>query len=413
MKKCVFCEKEFETLSCEHIIPNALCGHLKSNELLCRDCNSTLGSVIDKLLNGKFDMIINMFGLVRENGNPPPALAKLVSGRPCSVLHGGQPVGEDVQINISTDSENHVVLHINAPENNKKLLNMEISKFIAKNKDIFAKHSLDYKKIIPSTIIGVSEKIKKDEVEHHHNHEQVHFQIDFGGKDFFRAILKILYLFLLHHNRNIKIDRQDIINKIKSGEDICDIFFYCFDPEKLFTYHHIGLYHSIGIKSFQSERKLLGFIDLFGITPFICVLDDNYDGEDIILSYGYDFLRKKEEKPNINFSRIPLDFRDKYYTTTTERVAHCKGKLNSLFQLFTFYSIPEKIIQDLLVVVNYEPAVCDFFSRLKPKLQELIISNIDRLLPQKEKGCSLMRECILRGILAAFRNSKSKFKNKP
>jgi hypothetical protein len=32
--KCVFCEKEFEKLSCEHIIPNVLCGHLKSNELL-------------------------------------------------------------------------------------------------------------------------------------------------------------------------------------------------------------------------------------------------------------------------------------------------------------------------------------------------------------------------------------------
>ena len=32
--KCVFCEKEFEKLSCEHIIPNVLCGHLKSNKLL-------------------------------------------------------------------------------------------------------------------------------------------------------------------------------------------------------------------------------------------------------------------------------------------------------------------------------------------------------------------------------------------
>ena len=44
MKKCVFFGNEFETLSHELIVPNAICGHLKSNELLYVSCNSTLGN---------------------------------------------------------------------------------------------------------------------------------------------------------------------------------------------------------------------------------------------------------------------------------------------------------------------------------------------------------------------------------
>ena len=42
-KICVFCKKEFEELSEEHIIPNVLCGRLKSKNLICKNCNSWLG----------------------------------------------------------------------------------------------------------------------------------------------------------------------------------------------------------------------------------------------------------------------------------------------------------------------------------------------------------------------------------
>lgn len=409
MKKCVFCGKEFETLSCEHIIPNAICGHLKSNELLCRDCNSTLGNTVDKLLNGKFDMIINMFGLERENGTPQPASAELLSGRPCSILHGGQPIGEDVQIKISVGSENQVFLHISAPEGNKKLLNKEISKFVAQHKDFFAKHDIDYKKAIPNIIKGISKKIEDDEVEHSHDHEPIHFQICCGGKDFYRAALKILYLFLLNYKNDIKVDREDIVNKIKSGKNICDIFFYCFDPEDLFLYKRIGLYHSIGIKSFRREKKLLGFIDLFGITPFVCILDNNYYGEEIDISYGYDLLRKREDKPNINFFEIPLNFNDKYnfQKTTKERLSHYEIKVSFLFQIFQFYSIPERIMQDLLVAVNYDSSVSDFLAELKSSLQNYIITVIDNFFPLKEKGCVLLHESILRGLQSFFNTLRS------
>lgn len=404
MKKCVFCEKEFEKLSCEHIIPNALCGHLKSSELLCSQCNSDLGKDVDSLLNGKFDAIINLFGLERENGNTPPAPAKLESGRPCSLSKGGQPIGNDVQFDLSVDTNNNVFLSINAPENNQKLLGNEISKYIAMNKVFFIQHGIDYKKAIPTIKHNVLEKIKNDEVKHLHIQEKIQFEFVLDGADFYRAILKILYMFLLHHRKDVKTNRKDIVNKIKTGEGICDSFFYCFDPETLFVHKHVSLYHSIGIKSFRKEGKLLGFIDLFGITPYICVLDDNYDGEDIMLSYEYDLLRKKEGSPEIVFSETTVNLKDKYdfQKTTKEHFAHYTKKWNNLLRLWEIYTIPDKIMQDLLATVNYDSSVEEFFSVISPQMKDIVVSGLDVLFPQKEKGCSTLEACIYHALYNAF-----------
>ncbi|UKI41461.1 MAG: HNH endonuclease [Candidatus Melainabacteria bacterium] len=66
MKKCLFCGNEFEELSKEHIIPNAICGRIKSRNLICKDCNSSLGDEIDNGFNGVYNQVINLFGIKRE-----------------------------------------------------------------------------------------------------------------------------------------------------------------------------------------------------------------------------------------------------------------------------------------------------------------------------------------------------------
>ena len=76
-----------------------------------------------------------------------------------------------------------------------------------------------------------------------------------------------------------------------------------------------------------------------------------------------------------------------------------------LFQLFEFYSIPERIMQDLLAAVNYDPSVSDFLSALKPSLQNYIISVINSFFPQKEKGCALLHKFILHELQSFFQTS--------
>ena len=111
---------------------------------------------------------------------------------------------------------------------------------------------------------------------------------------------------------------------------------------------------------------------------------------------------------------MPLNFEDKYNfaKTTKERLAHYAEKLNSLGVLFQFYSIPEKIMQELLAAVNYEPSVADFFSELKPSLQKCIIDGMDYFFPQQKKGYALLYECVLRGLLDYLQRMQSSFREK-
>lgn len=47
MEKCYYCERELNEAnkSLEHIIPNALYGHLTSKNILCKECNNKLSRV--------------------------------------------------------------------------------------------------------------------------------------------------------------------------------------------------------------------------------------------------------------------------------------------------------------------------------------------------------------------------------
>ena len=405
MKKCVFCEKSFDELSCEHIIPNILCGRLKSNELLCTKCNNDLGNTIDKFLNNKFSIIINIFGLMRERGTPPPASAELVSGRPCAILHGGQPMGMDVEISMSKDSDDNIYIHINAPKKNKKLLSSEISKYVAQNEDVLMQCGIDYKKAIPNIIKAVFERVNNNDVEHCYHNEPIHFRLELGGKDFYRALLKILFLFLLYNKKDINIHKENIKKMIETGDNICNIFYYCFAPEDLFEYERAGLYHSVSIKSFCEEKILLGFIDLFGITPYICLLDANYEGEDISLSYGYDLLQKKEVTPKLKFSGIASDLKDTYdfQKTSKERLAHHRKKLQHLMQIYELYSVPERIKQDLLAAVNNDSSVAAFLSSFTQEGQRIVISNLDTLLALKDAGSTMLHKSLLSLLLSVVK----------
>lgn len=60
MSKCYLCGKLLNEAnsSVEHIIPNAIGGHLKSKNLLCKDCNSNTGELYRCLPGGVPSRII-------------------------------------------------------------------------------------------------------------------------------------------------------------------------------------------------------------------------------------------------------------------------------------------------------------------------------------------------------------------
>ena len=61
IKKCVICGKLLDesNKSIEHIIPNAICGHLDSNKIYCKNCNNKFGDKLDKEFTKIFTAIVS------------------------------------------------------------------------------------------------------------------------------------------------------------------------------------------------------------------------------------------------------------------------------------------------------------------------------------------------------------------
>jgi hypothetical protein len=80
---CLFCgEPLAETnFSKEHIIPNAIGGHLHTKNATCVKCNSKAGDSIDGHLTKKLSLLANAFDVPRDRGQHPDAyLVNDISG---------------------------------------------------------------------------------------------------------------------------------------------------------------------------------------------------------------------------------------------------------------------------------------------------------------------------------------------
>lgn len=121
-KICVFCKKEFEELSEEHIIPNVLCGRLKSKNLICKNCNSWLGENIDIAFDGVYSQITHLFKIKRERGKGQPFIATdTKNNTKYRILNDGTYELADVECQMYNNNKNGFELRFEAPIDKKKI----------------------------------------------------------------------------------------------------------------------------------------------------------------------------------------------------------------------------------------------------------------------------------------------------
>lgn len=299
VKKCLFCGRDFEELSKEHIIPNAICGRIKSKNLICKDCNSTLGQEIDNGLDGVYSQIINMFNIKRERGESEPVVVTSVDdGKKYKYFSNGDYELAESYVKIDFNENNQLTIAIEGPVNKKKLKG-DIGKFFRLNEDKLKENGYNLKKVIKY----VQGEIDKNWIQISNNKIQfkpnlIKFECAFGGKKIALVILKILYLFLKNENSAIEFNENDIINILKNKSDKVWDFCHFYSLETpLFDEVENEISHQIFIRGDKSNRQIIGYIKLFSITPYVCVLDNNYDGEDFSYSYGYNLLAQQEFIP--------------------------------------------------------------------------------------------------------------------
>lgn len=335
MKKCVFCGNEYEKLSKEHIIPNALCGRIKSHNLICKKCNSEFGKDIDIALIKEYQFFIDLFNIKRERGESVPFVSTSIDDNKKYKRHKkyGYELAE-TYLEINKNQDNQFLIHIEGPVNKKKLL-CDIGKYFSNNKVSLKEKGIDYRKAMNTVQKYIEDNWRNINPKSIPDRTNIFaFNHSFGGTDISLAILKILYLFLKNCKPDIKFDENKIKNILKNkSEKILDICFY-YPFENLFDEIEDEISHHICIKA--SQNRIIGYIKLFSITPYVCILDDNYFGEPFECKYGFGLLSQKEFKPSCNCLNDFENLKDRlnYVNNEKSAIENAKKDLSRIMDLY-------------------------------------------------------------------------------
>lgn len=242
-----------------------------------------------------------MFNIRRERGeNQPTIVTSLDDNRKYRHLSNGDLELAESYFKIISEENGKIGIFIEGSPNKKKLLN-DVGKCFSKNKDRLKEKGIDYKKAISETkefIENNWSKISSHTIPFKVN--TIAIKSALGGKNVYLAILKILYLYLKECFPNIKFNEHRLINILKNKSD--DIFNICFSyssDKDLFDEIENGISHQICIKT--QNNKIVGYIKLFSLTPYICILDDNYYDEPFECNYGFNLLSQKVFNPKCNY----------------------------------------------------------------------------------------------------------------
>ena len=321
--KCYITDKPLSQNEAEeHIIPNALGGHLKSRRLVLTSINTELFDKLDAELARRIE-ISKLVNFKRDRGVKP--------------------------FIIGTGSDGFQYL-VNSNRTGK-LLPIKPIEYVDVQGKKFSKFPLTQKNEIISARLKKNPHLTKEEIETSIKEEfedkcnemdyEFGLNIIANSKDSFRAIAKIATNYAVLNNIN-KNEFLDFIDFIKGGglEKIKLGYFY---PQKRLNYDLSSneLSHILYLKGCSKENLLYCYIELFNTHCFIVILNENYNGHDINENYIWDLVNAKElNKPiSMNLSRDFLLSRSYMYYQEVEsdyairlrrlnKICHLKIKFN-------------------------------------------------------------------------------------
>lgn len=253
----------------EHIIPNALGGHIKNSYVLCHDSNQSLNKLIDIPFNSIFEPIYRRLTLKKDRSSKTGIKGK------------------------HTQFKEEIVVKNNRCFPLKPLLDKENNILYVNNKNQGEGYISYLKK---------KGEIKQDETVEIKTDLSGELEFDFNLENsiFPKGFAKIAAGFATLH----QVTRKNLKNILDLGtcefkEEIVMFPYFPLNPIDFFIKEKesaLNIYpiHSIVLKGSESEKTLYCFIELFSVFKFVVILDNSYQGNDIYEHYAYDLLNSEE-----------------------------------------------------------------------------------------------------------------------
>lgn len=274
MANCFMCDLEIvrENASREHVILNSIGGRLKDSGILCKSCNSKLGTDSDAELARQLNFYAHTLMIERENGETQPVvMTRPSSGESYRIDKYGKPSLKDPKIDIKKNGNE---LFVNIVARDQK----EFDQIIAGLKRKYPE--ADWEDLRGKTVYHEEQL-----------NEQLHINLVVGGKLALQSVLKsaVDYYFHCGHSREyvlsaieaLKNGTEGFVEPVVLEERIYDLV----DHEVSHCIYLVG----------DSRRKILFcYIEFFNVVSFFVKLNDDYEGPDISDSYVFDVLKIEE-----------------------------------------------------------------------------------------------------------------------
>lgn len=113
---CYICDEELTDTnnSDEHIILNAIGGHLHSKRLLCKKCNSKLGDTADAKLAEDLSFYTDMLKVKKVRKNPHKQIMLDDEGREVAVYNAGEKIELRRPYVDKEENQGNISIHITA-----------------------------------------------------------------------------------------------------------------------------------------------------------------------------------------------------------------------------------------------------------------------------------------------------------
>lgn len=322
MKNLCFICKQPQTLTREHIIPQAIGGRLKGR-IYCKACNDTFGQALDDEISNQFGWVGTLLNIRRERGKTQPYDVKDRRSETTLVFDGERLSRKKPIVKISSSD-------------GKKLDSADITARSEKElKEIFASIRKRYE------LSGEMASFK----DVHPSPTDAERETTIDNAMLRRAVSKIAYGFLC-----IKLHRDIILSspfdavrayiKNGKGQSLAHANFV----HTQFITDRVRPLHKIHIALNRGEKLVVGFVSLFGIYRFTVLLAEEFQSqiEWAGLDYTYDPVRGAEVIGKDNF-RAPQLTKENILRPKQSR-EFILGQLNSGTKVIESYVAKFKLI---------------------------------------------------------------------
>ena len=291
MSYCYICGKKLSSEKPEHIIPNAIGGHLKSRNILCSKCNNSLSN-IDNFLCNDLALLTNFIAPKRDNNKQTiPTVETKCAGDTFFRYADGSYRKKD-SVKFDGKSFNFTFSHTvnsKAEQEDLNLLRKTIYQYAKSQKkdDSWAQKHIN--------------KALQQALFRQHNNDIHQFQFEANKSEYsFLGALKII----LGYCAFKKIDKSYLEKAIQilktQNIHTCNKISNYFNNNTQLPKNSV--YHTLYLRGDTSNNILFAIVSLYGVFNVFFLLSDCYTGIDTEETYCYDLIKNKYYSHNMSYN---------------------------------------------------------------------------------------------------------------